>query len=157
MSFSSFLCHIGLHRWRSESEAKRYRHNTYWNKTQNRLDAAKPLIKVCTQCIRSGRVTKRVRAEADLVIQQRQVAQVRGAGKSGHERGVERRARRGERRGGKPVGQAAGVRIAHPQPRPEGCGLHVSDPRPAPFRAGLMRKSGRADHPPSRYSHSSGF
>ena len=50
MSFSSFLCHIGLHRWRSESEAKRYRHNTYWNKTQNRLDAAKPLIKVCTKC-----------------------------------------------------------------------------------------------------------
>lgn len=47
-----YLCNVGLHSWRGdvESIAKRYRHNTWWDKTQNRLDNPRALTQTCKRC-----------------------------------------------------------------------------------------------------------
>ena len=52
MRLFGFLCNLGLHGWRGdrESVAKRYRHNTWWDKTQNRLDGPRALAQTCKRC-----------------------------------------------------------------------------------------------------------
>jgi hypothetical protein len=46
------FCLLGLHRWRGEADsiAKRYRHNTFWDKTNNRLDSPRALAQTCRCC-----------------------------------------------------------------------------------------------------------
>lgn len=52
MRLLKFLCNLGVHRWRGDEDsiAKRYRHNTWWNKTQNRLDGPRALTQTCKRC-----------------------------------------------------------------------------------------------------------
>ncbi len=52
MRLFGFLCNVGIHQWRGDAEsiAKRYRHNTFWDKTQNRLDGPRALAQTCKRC-----------------------------------------------------------------------------------------------------------
>jgi len=52
MRLLGFLCNLGLHRWRGDvdSIAKRYRHNTWWDKTKNHLGSPRALMQTCSCC-----------------------------------------------------------------------------------------------------------
>ncbi len=46
------LCSVRLHKWRGEEDsvAKRYRHNTFWDKTNNKLDKPRAIVQTCARC-----------------------------------------------------------------------------------------------------------
>lgn len=52
MRILGFFCNVGLHRWRGDvdSIAKRYRHNTWWDKTKNHLGSPRALMQTCKCC-----------------------------------------------------------------------------------------------------------
>ena len=52
MSLLRCLCCVRLHKWRGDenSIAKRYRHNTFWDKTTNVLDSPRAIIQTCQRC-----------------------------------------------------------------------------------------------------------
>ncbi len=52
MSMLRILCSVNLHKWRDEEDsvAKRYRHNTFWDKTTNKLDSPRAMVQTCARC-----------------------------------------------------------------------------------------------------------
>lgn len=52
MHLLRWLCGLRLHAWRGDPDsiAKRYQHNTWLNKTKNKLSSPRALVQTCKRC-----------------------------------------------------------------------------------------------------------